>query len=140
MVKQIIHDYSGASGQSVNLSKSSISFSRNTPRTVCSTISAILHINVVESHDKYLGLPTNIPLSKKQMFNQIKNRIQHKVAGWKEQLLSTGGKEVLLKAVATAIPVYAMTCFRIPRSVCQSINSIMANFWWGQKQDERKIH
>ncbi|KAJ9145803.1 hypothetical protein P3X46_028138 [Hevea brasiliensis] len=136
MVKQIIHDYSCASGQSVNLSKSSISFGKNTPRTIHSTISTILHISVVESHDKYLGLPTNIPRSKKQMFNQIKNQIQHKVAGWKEQLLSTGGKEVLMKAVATTSPVYAMTYFRIPRSVCQSINSLMGNFWWGQKQDE----
>lgn len=34
-----------------------------------------------------------------------------------------------------------MSCFRLPQSLCTVINSILSNFWWGQKQgDNGTIH
>ncbi|XP_058003653.1 uncharacterized mitochondrial protein AtMg00310-like [Hevea brasiliensis] len=90
--------------------------------------------------EKFLGLPAKIPRSKKKMFLYIKDKIQHKVVGWKEHLLSTSGKEVLLKAIATTIPVYTMSCFRFPKSICHAVNSALANFWWSKKNEERKLH
>jgi hypothetical protein len=32
-----------------------------------------------------------------------------------------------------------MSVFRLPKSVCKDINSMMSNFWWGQKDKEAKI-
>lgn len=52
--------------------------------------------------------------------------------GWKEKLLSKGGKEILIKAVTSTILVYAMSCFHLPTSFCNKINTIVAKFWWGQ--------
>ena len=62
-----------------------------------------------------------------------------KLARWKEKLLSKAGKEILIKAVAQAIPTYTMSCFKIPDSLCDNLTSMIRNFWWGQKQDERKM-
>ena len=48
----------------------------------------------------YLGLPSIIGRSKKQVFNKVKERVGKKLMGWKEKLLSIEGIEILIKAVA----------------------------------------
>ena len=56
-----------------------------------------------------------------------------KLAGWKGKLLSMGGKEILIKAVAQVIPSYTMSCFLLPMSVCEDLERDLRSFWWGQK-------
>ncbi|WVZ81971.1 hypothetical protein U9M48_029294 [Paspalum notatum var. saurae] len=55
-------------------------------------------------------------------------------------MLSRAGKEILIKAVAQAIPTYAMGCFDITKSLCDQISLMIARFWWGQQDNEHKIH
>ena len=62
-------------------------------------------------HRKYLGLPTLIGKSKKQVFAEIKEKVGKKLSRWKEKMLSMGGKEILIKAVAQAVPTYTMAIF-----------------------------
>lgn len=77
---------------------------------------------------------------KKHMFNKIKDKVENLLQGWKEELFSTGGQEVLIKAVIQAIPTYTMSCFKLPISLCNEINMLCAKFWWGSSSDKRKIH
>ena len=72
-------------------------------------------------------------------FNGIKEKLGKKLARWKEKLLSKAGKEILIKTVAVAIPTYIMGCFKIPDSLCDDLTSMIRNFWWGQKSEEKKI-
>jgi hypothetical protein len=60
--------------------------------------------------------------------------------GWKEKLLSKAGKEILIKAVAQAIPVYAMACFDLTKSLCDDISSMIGRYWWSNMDKENKIH
>ena len=62
-----------------------------------------------------------------------------KLAGWKGKLLSMGGKEILIKAVAQAIPTYTMSYFQLPQGLCEDLESMTRNFWWGQKQHESNM-
>ena len=55
-----------------------------------------------------------------------------------EKLLSAGGKEILIKSGAQSIPVYSMSCFRLPRGLCEHINTLIRKFWWGSKEGRRK--
>ena len=41
--------------------------------------------------------------------------------------------------MAQAIPTYTMSCFKIPDSLCAELTGLIRNFWWGQKQDEKKM-
>ena len=47
---------------------------------------------------------------------------------------------MLLKAVIQAIPTYTMGCFKLPLGLCNEIKTLIKKFWWGQKDDRRKIH
>ena len=85
------------------------------------------------NHTKYLGLPSIIGRSKKLVFAEIKEKVGKKLAGWKGKLLSMGGKEVLIKVVAQAIPTYTVSCFQLLKSLCEDLEKLMRSFWWGQK-------
>ena len=42
--------------------------------------------------------------------------------------------------MAQAIPTYSMSLFKLPKNLCNNINSSLTKYWWGQNKDERKIH
>lgn len=44
-------------------------------------------------------------------------------------MLSVGGREVLIKVVLQAIPMYAMACFLLPTSFCKDLEVVIARFW-----------
>jgi hypothetical protein len=56
--------------------------------------------------------------------------------GWKG--CCQQGKDVLIKSVAQALPIFSMACFKLPRGLCLHINSLLKKFWWGSKEGERK--
>ena len=47
--------------------------------------------------------------------------------------------EILIKVVAQATPTYMISCFKILDMLCKELNSMISNFWWGQKDKERKM-
>lgn len=55
-------------------------------------------------------------------------------------MLSKAGKEILIKAVAQAIPVYTMACFDITKSLCDDLSSMIGRYWWSQMDKQNKIH
>ena len=135
---EILQVYEIASGQKINSDKSSNFFSSNTPQSLREEIKRFFNANSNEPLEKYLGLPPIIGRGKKQAFEDIKSRVQSKLKGWKGKLLSQAGREVLIKSVAQAIPVYAMNCFPLPFGLCDDINSMMGNFGGGRKMRKQK--
>lgn len=83
-------------------------------------------------------MPTDVGHSKNETFKYLRDRVWEKIKGWMEKILSAAGKEVLIKSVAQAIPVFSMSCFRLPRGLCENIMSIIRQIWWGSKQGKRK--
>ncbi|XP_071684967.1 uncharacterized mitochondrial protein AtMg00310-like [Lolium perenne] len=83
-------------------------------------------------------MPSDVGVSVNGAFKYLKDRVWKKVQGWLELLLSVAGKEVLIKAVAQAILTFSMSCFRLPKGLCEHLNSLIRNFWWGSKEGKRK--
>ena len=135
----ILDLYEATSGQKINEDKSSISFSQNTPSDLKAEVLEVIGPMKDSKHYKYLGLPSIICRSKTDVFAEVKERVARKLSGWKEKLLSIGGREILIKAIAQAIPTYTMSCFLLPKSLCDEIEGMMRKFWWGQREQESRI-
>ncbi|XP_028117729.1 uncharacterized protein LOC114315309 [Camellia sinensis] len=85
-------------------------------------------------------MPSVVGRSKKAVFGYIKDKVWQRLNGWKEKCLSAAGREILIKAVVQAIPTYIMSCFELPDGLCREISGMIARFWWGQREERRKIH
>ncbi|KAL0008862.1 hypothetical protein SO802_010364 [Lithocarpus litseifolius] len=136
---KILQDYEMASGQKMNRDKTSLFFSKNMHTETQDSIKELFGAQVIKQHEQYLGLPSLVGRGKKKAFNKIKDQMGRRIAGWKGKLLSSAGRETLIKAVAQATPTYSMSCFKISDSLCKELGAMICWFWWGQKKEERKI-
>jgi len=139
-LKHLLDSYCASSEQMVSDAKSSIFFSENTSVSDKLEVCQSLNIMTESLNDKYLGLPALVGADRSDCFQHLIDRVRSKTKGWKEKLLSMGGKEILIKSIAQAVPVYAMMVFKTPNKICIGISDAISQFWWGDEDDHRRIH
>lgn len=139
-IRHILNIYEKASGQKINLQKSSVVFSKNTSPEIQASLSSILGVTCVEQHGLYLGLPIHVGMSKSAIFEYLKERLMKKLVSWRSKLLSSAGKEILIKVVAQIVPLYAMNCYLLPMNLCDELHRLCAQFFWGSTDEKHKIH
>jgi hypothetical protein len=93
-VQESLTKYCQASGQKVNLAKSSIFFSKRCKQTIRDNIKSITQVENESLSAKYLGLPTEVERTTNGAFKYLKDKVWNKIQGCIEQTLSAGGKEV----------------------------------------------
>lgn len=114
-------------------------FSTNITRTKREEISQILEVHADITNTKYLGLPSLVGRSKRRVFNYLKENAYKRIRGWQTKPMSQGGKTVLIRNVAQAIPLYSMSCFVLPISLCNELEQMYNNYWWRSgKGDSQK--
>ncbi|KAK4389823.1 putative ribonuclease H protein [Sesamum angolense] len=138
-IRGILEKYERASGQLINLDKSSIFFSSNTSHEDRMEMATLLGVRIDSMPAKYLGLPYFVGRNKRELFSYVRTRVWQRVSGWKEKMLSQAGKEILIKLIVQSIPSYCMSCFKLPDSLLREIESIAANFFWSNTE-RNKIH
>ncbi|KAL9293087.1 putative ribonuclease H domain, reverse transcriptase zinc-binding domain-containing protein [Arabidopsis thaliana] len=132
--------YGDASGQEINLQKSSIIYGKKIEPIIKHLLGLFLGIFKEGGEGMYLGLSECFSGSKRDILAYITTKLKTMLTGWYAKTLSLGGKEVLLKSVAMALPVYAMSCFRLTQYQCQQITSAMTSFWWNSCEEHKKMH
>lgn len=105
MLKEMLDNYCKASGQAISFDKSCIFFSKNVRSEVMTEVYDVLGINAKEDPGKCLGLPMVWGKWKVEALSFVECRMGQKLQGWKQKLLKFAGREILIKAVANAIPI-----------------------------------
>ena len=108
----ILHKYERATGQVINLAKSSLTFNKNIDHVLKEQIQTTLGILSEGGAGTYLGLPECFSGSKVQLLNYIQDKMKGRMCSWYTKFLSQAGKEIILKSVALAMSIHAMSCFR----------------------------
>jgi hypothetical protein len=139
-LKEIFEEYQRISGQMINMDKSEMTFSPLIHNNIKHEFQAVLPLTITDTIVKYLGMPTQIGQSKQAGFNFILDKIKNKLKGWKERFLSFAGRSTLINAVIQAIPTYIMSCFLLPKTMCDRIEQAICKFWWGSTTNQQKIH
>lgn len=124
---KIIKNYGIASGQQLNTSKSSILFGSKVPAELKHEIKNAVGINKEGGMGTYLRLPEKICGSKRQVFAFIRDLLNNRINSWTAKFLSKGGKEILIKSVAQALPTL----------ILNKLKSAIAKFWWSTKQNNK---
>lgn len=118
------------SGLSINSAKSAVyGLGSCTTNTACRA-SQILGCNLGAFPFVYLGIPLRHINMSRGDWQPLIDKFAYRLAGWKGNCLSRGGRLTLLNSVLTSLPLYYMSYFRLPQWVIQKIDQIRRGFLW----------
>ncbi|KAK3225210.1 hypothetical protein Dsin_005072 [Dipteronia sinensis] len=84
--REVLERYAKASRQIINFSKSAMCVSPSILAREGEQLAALIGVNLVTCHEKYLGLPCFTGRSKRVVFADIINRVWNILKGWGEKL------------------------------------------------------
>ena len=99
-----------------------------------------LQVNLVQNLSKYLGLNFKLRGNRVAYFQFMVDKLQSKLQGWKANLLSQAGRTTLIASVFQTLPLYTFSCFKVPKTICKNMDSLIRAFWWGYEYGVRKLH
>ena len=66
--------------------------------------------------------------------------MRRRLALWKCQYISKGGRITLIKITMASTPLYQMSLFRMPKIVARRLEKLQRDFLWGGSNLEKKAH
>lgn len=129
-VKLCLSIYSSLNGQTPNLSKSNIYLPHWFNKRVASSLKSILNINIGVYPFVYLGILISFKKLAAVCFQSMVDKVNKIVGGWNRSKLSKPGKDVLIKSILMAIPVYYLSVYPIPDYILDKISTCARKFLW----------
>ena len=87
----------------------------------------------------YLGLPLGAKHKALGVWDSIEKRFRKRLASWKIQYISKGGRATLIRSTLSSLPIYYLSLFRMPQKVCARLERIQRQFLWGGSNHEKKM-
>jgi len=138
VIKSILRSFELASGLRVNFFKTKIG-GVGLEVTLLKQFSNILNCKHMKIPFMYLGMPIGGNPRRSQFWQPVINKVRDRLSSWKGKLISVAGRVCLIKSVISALPLYYMSFFKMPKSVEKELIKIQRNFLWGWGSEARKI-
>ena len=78
-------------------------------------------------------------MNKKQMFNEVLDKVISRAQSWKAKILSQASRITLVKFVLASIPTYTASTFYLSKKICSKIDSCLRKFTWGHSKDKNSF-
>ena len=88
----------------------------------------------------YLGLPLGAPHKSVAVWDGVEERLRRRLAFWKRQYISKGGRLTLIRSALSNMSIYYMSILCMPISIRLRLEQIQRDFLWSERALERKIH
>ncbi|KAE8686417.1 hypothetical protein F3Y22_tig00111064pilonHSYRG00028 [Hibiscus syriacus] len=138
-INSVLIEFGLYSGHRVSKRMTHLYFSSNTPLDLQNSINSLMGYKIVNSIDKYLGVPVIHQRVQCLDFDFILDEMRTRLSGWVVQTLSLLGRITLAKSILEAIPAYFMQTAilskkdplpsSIRRTSCFSLWRSLANMW-----------
>lgn len=127
------------SGQSPDLTKSSLLFSKNANDQTKTSLVNVLNIQQTNISITHLGNLLCIQRNKTLEFNKIIDVITTNTEWWRSKFLSSAGKATPIIPVIQASPIYTMSTFQVPTIIWDKANSLVKKFWWNANRNQKHV-
>ena len=130
--------FEAISGLNINLEKSEILPVGSVENA--EVLASELGCKVGSLPSTYLGLPLGAPHKSVVVWDGVEERMRKRLALWKRQFISKGGRLTLIRSTLASMPIYLMSLMRIPRVVRLRLEKIQRDFLWGGGALEKRPH
>ena len=114
------------SGLKINLNKSEIIPIR--PVANVEELASEMGCKVRSLPTSYLGLPLGAKHKALGVWDSVEERFRKRLASWKIQYISKGGRFTLFRSTLSSLPIYYLSLFRMPQKVCARLKRIQRQF------------
>ena len=138
VVKPMLRFFEICYGFRINFFKSKIS-ALGLDINVLKMFSEVLHCSIMNIQFVYLGLPIGGNPSKAYFWDPMITKVKKRLPTWKGKHISFVGCVCMICSVLNAIPLYYLSFFKAPPSICKKITKLQRKFLWGWDSEGRKI-
>lgn len=136
-INSILQTFCTHSGQTPNLQKSYILFSRNVDEATKQAIRTIFPVPNLQANTNHLGHPIIFNHNdRNRAYNFIYGKFKGKLTTIRANKLNHAGRLIYIQSVLSSIPVYYMSTVLFSQSFLHKITTIIRKFWWTGIQDD----
>lgn len=125
-ILEFLKHYEKISGQKINFEKSDIFLGKSGDVQLVQSQSGF---SVKSLPFYYLGAPISKGNKKVFLYDPLIAKVKKKLMGWNLNLISQGGRWVILKSVLSSMPVYLLQVLNPPISVLNVIDKLISRFF-----------
>lgn len=134
-LKWMIDRFCLISGQVVNLQKSLIKFSPNTPLEKQQEYKGILRMDSQSSLGTYLGTPIDIQGSKVRHFTPLLDKVSGNISQWRHRTLSQSVKLIIINSILIPSILHHLVVFSIPCYIVNKLDGLLCRFFWTNSEN-----